>query len=338
MIQMPASFIDRRLMAIGAAITLAALLFWWSLSAFSPFVISQADTVAGVFNGGQGAGTSARIVAHIRLPRALAAALIGATLGLCGLLMQGITRNRLASPTILGVTGGASLGLAFVSTGLIVIPFAYDGLIATILGGAFAWVLVFLLGTAWSLDASKGRLVLAGITIAALCAGLTRLLVLLAEERALGMLNWLAGSLANIRFPEVQIMAVVFFGGLILSVLVASRLNLVNLGNETAHALGVRLKLLRGIIFVAGCIMTGATVATAGPIGFIGLMAPNIARIFVGSDYRPLVPMTAAVGAVLLLAADIAARAVAFPAETPAGAVAALIGAPFFLLMARSQK
>jgi ABC-type Fe3+-siderophore transport system permease subunit len=329
---------ERRLIWIAAAFLIALLLFWWSLSAFSAVPIDQAAAFAGVFNGGEGSGTSARIVAHIRLPRALAAALIGATLGLCGLMMQGITRNRLASPTVLGVTGGASLGLAVVTTGLITLPFANASLVATIVGGALAWVLVFLLGTAWSLEASKGRLVLAGITVAALCAGLTRLLVLLAEERALGMLNWLAGSLANIRFPEVQIMAVVFFCGVILSAFVASRLNLVNLGNETAHALGVRLKLLRGTVFVAGCIMTGATVATAGPIGFIGLMAPNIARLFVGADYRPLVPMTAAVGAVLLLAADIAARGVAFPAETPAGAVAALIGAPFFLLMARGQK
>lgn len=329
---------NRRLVSMAAVLMLAVGLFWWSLSAFSAVPISQAAAFAGLFSGGEGGGTSARIVAHIRLPRALAAVLIGGTLGLSGLLMQGITRNRLASPSVLGVTGGASLGLAIVTTGLITLPFANASLIATILGGAFAWVLVFLLGTAWSLDASKGRLVLAGITVAALCAGLTRLLVLLAEERALGMLNWLAGSLANIRFPDVQIMAIVFFGGLTLSAGVAARLNLVNLGNETAHALGVRLRLLRGTIFVAGCIMTGATVATAGPIGFIGLMAPNIARLLVGADYRPLVPMTAAVGAVLLLSADIAARGVAFPAETPAGAVAALIGAPFFLLMARGQK
>lgn len=335
---MSAPVFDRRLVPIGVALLLIAGLFWWSLVAFSTFAISAADTWAGVFHGGQGAGTAARIVAHIRLPRALAALLIGGTLGLCGLLMQGITRNRLASPTVLGVTGGASLGLALVTTGLVVMPFAEGNLIATILGGACAWFLVFMLGTAWSLDASKGRLVLAGITVAALCAGLTRLLVLLAEERALGMLNWLAGSLANVRFPEVQVMTAVFLAGLLLSAVVASRLNLVNLGNETAHALGVRLRLLRGTIFVAGCIMTGATVATAGPIGFIGLMAPNIARLFVGSDYRPLVPMTAAVGAILLLAADIAGRAVAFPAETPAGAVAALIGAPFFLLMARGQR
>ena len=328
--------LNRRIVSIGAAFLLVAVLFWWSLSALSPLTISRADVLAGVF-GGEG-GPASRLVALIRLPRALAAILIGATLGLCGLLMQGVTRNRMSSPTILGVTGGASLGLAFVSSGVIVLPFAQSSLVATILGGGVAWALVFLLGTAWTIDASKGRLVLAGMTVAALCAALTRLVVLLAEERALGMLNWLAGSLANVRFPEVQMMAAVFAGGLLLSALVAAQLNLVSLGEETAHALGVRLKLLRGTVFVAGCIMTGATVAAAGPIGFIGLMAPNIARGFVGMDYRPLVPMTAAVGAILLLAADIVARAVAFPAETPAGAVAALLGAPFFLVLARKLR
>jgi iron complex transport system permease protein len=326
------------LIPIGLAILVAMLLFWWSLSAFSTFAISQSDALAGLFNAGPGSSTAARIVANLRLPRALAAALIGGTLGLCGLLMQGITRNRLASPTILGVTSGASLGLACITTGVLSLPFAYGSLFATIAGGALAWGVVFLLGTAWSLDASRGRLVLAGITVAALCAGLTRLLVLLAEERALGMLNWLAGSLANVRFAEVHMMTVVFLGGLLVSALTASALNLVNLGHETAHTLGVRLRSLRIVVFATGCILTGATVAAAGPIGFVGLMAPNIARLLVGSDYRPLVPMSAVVGAVLLLAADIAARAVAFPGETPAGAVAALVGAPFFLLMARGQK
>lgn len=317
------------------AVLLGAALFWFSLSAFSPLAITRHDVIAGIF--GTEGGPAARLVALIRLPRALAAVLIGATLGLCGLLMQGVTRNRLASPTILGVTGGASLGLVLVSSGIIALPFAHADLLATALGGLGAWALVFLLGTSWSVDASKGRLVLAGITIAALCASATKLIVLLAEERALGILNWLAGSLANIRADDVMVMVVVFFGGLILSALVAAKLNLVNLGDETAQALGVRLGLLRTAVFVAGCIMTGATVAVAGPIGFVGLMAPNIARGLVGVDYRPLVPMSAAVGAVLLLGADLAGRAVAFPAETPAGAVAALLGAPFFLILARRQ-
>lgn len=328
---------SRHLIPIGVAVILAMVLFWLSLSALSPLVITQDDVFAGLFNGGEGS-VSARLVALVRLPRALAAILIGATLALCGLLMQGVTRNRMSSPTILGVTGGASLGLAIVSSGVIVLPFAYSGLVATVLGGAMAWALVFVLGTAWTVDASRSRLVLAGMTVAALCAALTKLVVLLAEERALGMLNWLAGSLANIRMPDVQVMAAVFGGGLILSATVAAKLNLLNLGDEAAHALGVRLKLLRGSVFIAGCIMTGATVAVAGPVGFIGLMAPNIARVFVGVDHRPLVPMAAATGAVLLLSADLVARAVAFPAETPAGAVAALLGAPFFLILARKLK
>jgi iron complex transport system permease protein len=164
------------------------------------------------------------------------------------------------------------------------------------------------------------------------------LVVLLAEERALGVLNWLAGSLSNIRWTDVQVMGVVLFGSFVVGALVAPSLNLMNLGAESARALGVRRRLLRLSVFAAGWVMVGATVAVAGPIGFIGLMAPNISRLMVGSDHRILVPMSGAVGAIALLAADIAARGVAFPAETPAGAVTALIGAPFFLILARGLR
>jgi iron complex transport system permease protein len=316
------------------ALLIAAALFAWSLSAFSTFAIGRADVLSALT--GAGDTTAAKIVHRIRLPRSVAALLIGATLGICGLLMQGISRNRLASPTMLGVTGGASLGLAIVSSGLV--GASMPGGVAAVIGGAVAWSLVFVLGTAWSEEASRGRLVLAGMTMGALCAGLTRLVVLLAEERALGVLNWLAGSLSNIRWPDVHVMGIVLIGSLAFGAVAAPSLNLMNLGAESARALGVRLGLLRLSVFAAGCVMVGATVAVAGPIGFIGLMAPNISRLLVGSDHRILVPMSGAVGAIALLAADIVARGVAFPAETPAGAVTALIGAPFFLILARGLR
>lgn len=328
----------RSVALIGLTAVALALLAWCSLWAFSSLAISQSDLWAGLSSPDANSTTGARIVHQIRLPRSAGAIFIGGALGLCGLLMQGITRNRLASPSILGVTAGASLALALVSSGVITLALPYANLAATVLGGAFAWILVFLLGTAWSMEASRGRLVLAGMTIAALCAGMTRLVVLLAEERALGVLNWLAGSLSNLRGTEAGILGIAFAAAIALSGLVANQLNLINLGAETAKALGAHLRAVRLAVFLGCCIITGATVAFAGPIGFVGLMAPNIARLLVGSDYRPLVPMTAAVGAILLLSSDILARAVAFPAETPAGAVTALIGAPFFLLLARKHR
>lgn len=315
--------------ALGIAVVTA--LSVWSLSAFSAFAISRADILTALIGGE--ATTAAKIVERVRIPRMWVAVLVGATLGICGALMQGITRNRLASPTMLGVTGGASLGLAVASSGLV--GAALPGGVAAVIGGAAAWALVFLLGTAWSEEASRGRLVLAGVTMAALCAGLTRLVVLLAEERALGVLNWLAGSLANVRWPDVTTMLPVFAMAAGLGAVTAPALNLMALGSDSARALGVKVRALRLAVFAGGCVMVGATVAVTGPIGFIGLMAPNLARLVVGADHRAVVPMSAILGAVLLLASDIAARGVAFPAETPAGAVTALIGAPFFLLLAR---
>lgn len=329
---MPVPLPLRLSLGFALAALLAAALFAWSLTAFASLPLAWSD-VPPALGIGEAQGMGARVIQRIRLPRALVGLLLGAVLGLCGGLMQGITRNRLASPSLLGVTGGASLGLAIVGSGLV--GAAVPGTVAAVAGGAAAWAAVFVLGTAWSVDASKGRMVLAGMTMAALCAGLTRLVVLLAEERALGVLNWLAGSLANTGMDDVRLLAPVLAAGAVLAALAAPGLNLVALGDETARALGVRLRLLRLAVFAGGCLMVGASVAVAGPIAFIGLMAPNIARALVGPDHRAMLPMAALLGAGLLLGSDIAARAVAFPSETPAGAVTALIGAPVFLLLAR---
>ncbi|WP_240722810.1 iron chelate uptake ABC transporter family permease subunit [Poseidonocella sp. HB161398] len=316
---------------LAGSLALVAGLFLWSLWAFSAFPLGLADA-APLWTGGA-RSTMTEIIARVRLPRAMVCVLIGAMMGLTGGLMQGVTRNRLASPSLLGVTGGASLGLAIVSSGLA--GASVPGPVAATLGGAAAWTLVMLLGSAFSAEASRIRLVLAGMTMAALCAGLTRLVVLLAEERALGVLNWLAGSLANTGFGDVRLLAPVLLAAGLAAGAFAKPLNLIALGDEAALALGVRIGRLRALVFLLGCVMTGATVAVAGPIAFLGLIAPNLAYALVGTDLRRALPLAALLGAALLLASDILSRAVAFPSETPAGAVTALIGAPAFLLLAR---
>ncbi|ARO14884.1 iron complex transport system permease protein [Ketogulonicigenium robustum] len=321
----------RPLILITGTTLFGVVLFAWSLIAFSTFPLSITQALP-LIGWGQ-SSTMTQIIAQIRVPRALCAVLIGAMMGLCGALMQGITRNRLASPALMGVTGGASLGLALVSSGVIALPIAPS--IAAATGGAVAWALVMTLGASWSIDAARVRLILAGMTMAALCTGLTRLVVLLAEERALGVLNWLAGSLANTGYADVHLLGVTALMGIVLTAFVAARLNIVALGDEAARALGVALVPLRLAIFAGGCVMVGVTVTVTGPIAFIGLIAPNVARLMVGADYRFVTPLSAILGANLLLASDIAARWVAFPSETPAGAITALIGAPFFLFLAR---
>ena len=192
----------QRSLAAAGIVLLGAVLFWFSLYSWSPFTITATDAWNGLVHQGSVGGNMAYIVAQLRVPRALCAALVGACLGLAGALMQGITRNRLASPSLFGVTAGAALGLALFSTGLVALPFAGGALLMTCLGGALAWITVFSLGGAWSPTTAQGRLVLAGVAVAALCAALTRLTVILVEAQAQSVLNWLAGSLANVALPR----------------------------------------------------------------------------------------------------------------------------------------
>ncbi|MGE1151640.1 iron-dicitrate ABC transporter permease FecC [Pseudomonas kitaguniensis] len=325
----------QRSFAAAGIVLLGAVLFWYSLFSWSPFVITPADAWNGLVHQGHEGGNMAYIVAQLRVPRALCAGLVGACLGLAGALMQGITRNRLASPSLFGVTAGAALGLALFSSGLVAPPFDGGALLMTCVGGALAWVTVFSLGGAWSPTTAQGRLVLAGVAVAALCAALTRLSVILVEAQAQSVLNWLAGSLANVGAAQVQLLLPCTLIGGVWALWCAPRLNLINLGEDAARSLGVGIASLRLQVFAASLLLVGASVCAVGPIGFVGLIAPNILRQFLGNDYRWLIPLSAALGAVIVLAADLLSRAVAFPVETPAGVVTALIGAPFFLFLAR---
>ncbi|GAB0079535.1 MULTISPECIES: iron-dicitrate ABC transporter permease FecC [Pseudomonas syringae group] len=325
----------RRWLMAGVIAATCLGLFWVSLFALSSFSIRQIDAWNGLFTQGREGGNIAYIVAQLRVPRALCAALVGACLGVAGALMQGITRNRLASPSLFGVTAGAALGLALFSTGLVALPFAGGALLMTCIGGALAWITVFSLGGAWSPTTAQGRLVLAGVAVAALCAALTRLTVILVEAQAQSVLNWLAGSLANVGAEQLQLLWPCTLIGLVLAIACAPRLNLINLGEDAARSLGVRIGALRLLVFVVSLLLVGASVCAVGPIAFVGLIAPNIARQWLGNDYRWLVPISAGLGAAIVLASDLISRAVAFPVETPAGVVTALIGAPFFLFLAR---
>ncbi|KPX47063.1 iron-dicitrate ABC transporter permease FecC [Pseudomonas ficuserectae] len=325
----------RRWLMAGVITATCLGLFWVSLFALSSFSIRQVDAWNGLFTQGREGGNIAYIVAQLRVPRALCAALVGACLGVAGALMQGITRNRLASPSLFGVTAGAALGLALFSTGLVALPFPGGALLMTCLGGALAWITVFSLGGAWSPATAQGRLVLAGVAVAALCAALTRLTVILVEAQAQSVLNWLAGSLANVGATQLQLLWPCTLIGVVLAIACAPRLNLINLGEDAARSLGVRIGALRLLVFVVSLLLVGASVCAVGPIAFVGLIAPNIARQWLGNDYRWLIPISAGLGAAIVLASDLISRAVAFPVETPAGVVTALIGAPFFLFLAR---
>lgn len=276
------------------------------------------------------------IIRTSRLPRTLLAMGVGAFLAVAGGLMQALTRNPLASPGLFGVNAGAALMIVLVGSFFAVISpwvtlwLAFTGACAT---GALVW---------FSSRISKGqlnplRLVLAGIAITALCNAFTQAILVVDQETLDTMLFWLAGSLAGNDLAQLYPL---LFPGVLLVVaacLFAGQMNVLNAGEEIARGLGLNIALVRLLASVLVVGLAGCAVALAGSIGFVGLIVPHIARQLFGSDLRQSLPASALLGALLLLVADIAARVVILPQEVPVGVMTALMGAPFFILLAQRR-
>ncbi|MDH2431453.1 iron chelate uptake ABC transporter family permease subunit [Pokkaliibacter sp. MBI-7] len=316
-------------------LVLLLILAWGGLFACSAIPLSGTQAIQALFSS-HATQVSDVVVRQLRLPRVLVAGLVGACLAAAGVLMQGLTRNPLASPGVFGVNAGAALGVALVST------FAgWMGVMgqstAAVLGGGIAWTLVMLLGAAWRPGADKGRLVLAGVAVAALCGALTRASIILAEDQAAGVMTWLAGSVANARWVTWAQLWPVACASLLAAMALAPSLNILAVGDEQARNLGMRLGWVRLAVGIVVLVLVSASVVAAGSLAFVGLLVPHMARALVGIDHRKLLPASVVLGAALVIAADVLGRAVAFPAETPAGAVLALIGAPWFIYMVRSR-
>jgi iron complex transport system permease protein len=273
------------------------------------------------------------LIFDLRLPRALTAFATGASLALAGVLMQVLLRNPLADPYILGISGGASVAaLAAMLAGLA--GWWVDLGAAT--GALAATLLVFGLahGTgAWT----PMRLLLTGVVVAAGCGAIVTLMLALGPETRLrGMVFWLMGDLSAEPHPaRVLIVLLPLLAGAIAA---ARHLNLLARGEVEAQSLGLRIGRARGILFVAGSVLTAAAVTTAGSIGFIGLVTPHLVRMAVGSDHRVVVPASALLGGILLVLADLLARTVIAPRQLPVGALTAVVGVPLFLILARRQR
>lgn len=279
------------------------------------------------------AGLASTLVRELRLPRALSAFAIGGLLALAGALMQILLRNPLADPYVLGVSGGAA------TFALLVLAAGLGGM--WVHGGAFAGaltatLLVFALahGTgAWT----PLRLLLTGVVVAAGFGAAVSLILALGPDSSLrGMLFWLMGDLSFARDPGplLGLLALALVAG----VLTGRHLNVLARGDARAETLGVAVRPLRIGIYVAGSLLTAIAVATAGSIGFVGLVVPHLVRRLVGPDHRLLVPAAALGGGTLLMLADTAARTVAAPRQLPVGALTALIGVPLFLVLMRRQR
>ena len=283
--------------------------------------------------------TEQAIVASIRLPRIVLALIVGAALGVSGAVMQGLFRNPMADPGIIGVSTGGALGAviaiatgasALVSLALPAMSFA---------GATVTLVLVYLVASVGG-RFSMAALLLAGVAIGAFIAAVISAIILFTAnlQAQREMLFWLAGGLGASTWQDVRLSLPFVILGIAVSVVLSRDLNLLMLSDEEARALGARVSLTRNLLLVSTSLITGAAVAFSGTIAFVGLIAPHTLRLLVGADHRVLIPLSAIGGGVFLLAADTLSRTVVDPAEVPVGVVTALTGAPFFLVLLARNK
>lgn len=269
------------------------------------------------------------IVLDMRLPRLFSALIVGAALGLAGALMQGLTENPLADPGLLGINSGAAF---FVVAGLLVLP---DNTLAMIPILAFTGAIVaaFLVLLNVGSEQNQARLVLSGVVISALFSALTSAILLLDQQGLETLRRWLVGSLAfetsQARWQTLPLLAV----ACAMTILNIPGLNLYRLGSHTASLMGLNGGRFRLTILLAIVLLSASTVSIAGPIGFVGLVAPHIGRLLFGGDYRSLVVSAPLIGALMVVIGDVVARVAVRPLELNTGIVTALVGAPVFIFL-----
>ncbi len=273
----------------------------------------------------------------VRIPRTILALLSGAALGLAGAIMQGVTRNPLADPGILGVNMGASLAVV-VGVAWFSITSAQAYIWTAVLGAGLAAVFVYGIGSLGRGGATPLKLALAGAATSIAFSSLVLAVVLPRNDIAGGIRAWQIGGVGGATFDRISHVVPFLLAGFFISLLSARRLNSLALGDELAAGLGENVAAARALSAFGAILLCGATTAVCGPIGFVGLIVPHACRLLAGVDHRWLLPYSALGGACLLLAADIAGRIIARPAEIDVGIVTALIGAPFFIWIVRRQR
>jgi iron complex transport system permease protein len=273
----------------------------------------------------------------LRIPRTVLALLGGAALGLAGTVMQGVTRNPLADPGILGVNTGAALA--------VVIGIAWFNMSSTqafvwaaIAGAGGAAILVYTIGSLGRGGATPLKLALAGAATSIAFSSLVTAVVLPRNDIAGGVRSWQIGGVGGADFERILAVLPFLVVGFVISLLSAKKLNSLALGDDMAAGLGERVATIRAVAAFGAILLCGATTAACGPIGFVGLVVPHLCRLLLGSDYRWLLPFSALGGASLLVLADTVGRVVARPGELDVGIITALVGAPFFIWVVRRQR
>ena len=274
----------------------------------------------------------------IRLPRILLAAVTGAGLASAGAVFQAVLQNPLAEPYLLGVSSGASLGATVaIIAGVGTAAAGIGGLSLFAFAGACLTILL-VMAVSGRLAGGLGSLLLGGIAVGYIFQAAISLLMMLNREQTERIVFWMMGSFAAASWAKVAVSAAVVAAGLILMNSASARLNIISLGPDHAHSLGINPSAAAVFFLLTGCLVTAAVVSVSGIIGFVGLIVPHLLRFFTGSDHRRLLPACAAGGAILLVLADLAARTLLAPQEIPVGVITAVSGGPFFLFLLRRKR
>lgn len=332
--------LGRRLAITSGVLTVLLLLVVLVSAAHGPARISYGDTAAillddvGVHVGGEYSRRSELVVEQIRLPRIFTAGLVGLALATAGAAFQGLFRNPMADPGIIGVsTGGALGGVIAIITGLAAVHVLFAPAAAFL--GALATALVVYGAASVGGRFTMGTLILAGVAVSSLLAACITFILINTQsiDAARQLLFWLSGGFDGRLWLHVRIIAGPVLIGAVIVYASARALNLMLLGDEGAQSLGVQVKRTRQILLVMASLVTGVAVSVSGVIGFVGLVVPHMMRLIVGPDHRVLLPVSALAGAVFLIGADTIARLVIAPAELSVGVITAFVGAPFFLFL-----
>lgn len=308
---------------------LAFILFILSLSIGSSF-ISPLEVIKHLF--GFGSGEHDFVLNTLRLPRVLLALLVGAALGVSGLILQGIIRNPLASPDVIGITGGASVGaIVFIVYFMGTVSINWIPL-AALIGAAIVTIIIYILS--WKKGVTPIRLVLIGIGLAAAMKAIVTMMIVISETAVTTKAYlWLTGSLYGANWQDVYSMLPWFLIFIPLSLVFSRVVNAKELGDDIALGLGLKVQLYRFALLFISVALAGSAVAFAGGIGFIGLIAPHVARMLIGRGFGGLVIISSLVGGIIVLCADVVARTAFLPLDIPAGVFTAGVGAPFFIYL-----
>lgn len=289
------------------------------------------NDVLNMLKGSIDNGLVKQIILNVRIPRILTGLLVGMNSATAGVLLQGILRNPMASPNIIGVNAGAGLAAVFI---MIIVPDKINLIpMMAFLGALVAALLVYGISVHASNRSTTVNMILAGVALSAFFRAITSTLMFLNSDELAITYTWLLGSLSGRSWTYFRMIFPYSFIGLAVAIYLSPKVNLFGLGDEVVSSIGLSVKVYRIIITLTAAVLAGSAVSVAGTIGFIGLMAPHMARLLVGGDHKYLVPLSAILGGFLLVLSDTIARTIFQPVELSVGIITSTLGAPFFLFL-----